>query len=1087
MTENRIYTVATSHLDTVWRWELPKTIEVFIPDTIEKNIRLLEEYPHYRFNFEGAFRYELIEEYYPEAFAEIVKYAKEGRWNASGSAYENGDVNIPSPEAILRNFLYGNSYFKKKLGQVTTDIFLPDCFGFGYALPSIARQAHLKGFTTQKLGWGAAYERPYNLGLWQGVDGSRIFAELNPLSYRNNFDGTVRGNVQVIDKLAYNGLNYNLPWTLCFYGTGDWGGAPKEESVISIAESISKNEKNNNTKVISATSDQLFNELDELAKKEKVTLPLWNNELLMRSHGAGAYTSRAMSKRLNAQCETLADCCERACVTASLLTSYKYPKNVIDSAWKKVIQHQFHDDITGTSTMLVYNDSWNDYYVSLLQFRGEYEGAAGAIANELDTSWCKECAVIVNNPVAAKRKGCVEAHVKLVHNAQFIRVLDKKGREVPSQVIKKNGKEFDIVFTATVESAGFKVYDVQASDKPYNKKTDLTVTEHTLENSAYRVIFNKNGDIASITDKRLKRQLLSAPIKLALLHNIGELNYPSWEIRKEDIDSEPYAYANTPSFEIAENGASRIAIKITRQLQSSRVEQVVSLENGGDTIRVDNFIDWQERRSMLKAQFPLACSNNLATYDLGLGSIKRTGNKKNLYEVPAQKWADITDENGAFGVSIFSESKYGWDKPADNLLRLTCLHTPAGAFTKDARQDLQDIGRNIFSFGIHSHKGEIGASTQIGAEGFNKKLVAFQTSSRREGTLGDSFSLLKVNRSNVLVRAVKLAEDGDEIIVRVNEGLGKATKNIELSFFTDIISAEEVYASEEHRREAKIKDGKLIFDLNPFRIKSFKIKLNAERKKARESFKKLDLEYNAIGITSDDYKVNCILQGSGCSLPDELIPETLTVHGITFKMPKASMDKHILIPRGQEIPLPKSMTRLYILAASAMEDEEITLMTDNKERRLTVHSLREKPFLWDMAGLAQKAKTKDASLALELTHLHHPEGNLAAQKGYIWLYELDIRNCSRLILPESSKTAILAMTAVKRFSNTYLAASLLDSADDNYEFGDIPPIDKLIDKADFVTIRAGKIQDQIKGGKGKGLKRDNIITNFIRSYTKSEW
>ena len=90
-------------------------------------------------------------------------------------------------------------------------------------------------------------------------------------------------------------------------------------------------------------------------------------------------------------------------------------------------------------------------------------------------------------------------------------------------------------------------------------------------------------------------------------------------------------------------------------------------------------------------------------------------------------------------------------------------------------------------------------------------------------------------------------------------------------------------------------------------------------------------------------------------------------------------------------------------------------------------------------------------------------------------------------MPEESKIAILAMTAVKRFSNTVLATSLTDTVEEGYRFGEIPPIDKLIDKADFVTIRAGKIQDQVKGGKGKGLKRNNPITNIIRSYTKSEW
>ncbi len=1087
MKQNKIFTVATSHLDTVWRWELPKTIEVFLPDTIEKNVALLEKYPLYRFNFEGAFRYELIEEYYPEAFKEIQKYASEGRWCPSGSAYENGDVNIPSPEAILRNFLYGNCYFKEKLGKSTKDIFLPDCFGFGWALPAIARQAHLKGFTTQKLSWGAAVDRPFNLGMWQGVDGSRIYASLNPLSYRNKFDGTVRGNVQVIDNIAQNGLNYNLPWTSCFYGTGDWGGAPTEESVKSVSESIMKNDNDENTKVIAATSDMMFNEIDSLAKKEQVVLPLYNGELLMRSHGAGAYTSRTMSKRLNAQCETLADYTEKACVAANLLTSYKYPKSIIDSAWKKVIQHQFHDDITGTSTMKVYNDSWNDYYISLMQFKGEYEGATGAIANELDTSWCKECAVIVNNPVAVKRKDVVHAHVKLVHNANCIKVVDVKGKETPSQIIKKSGKEFDIAFIADVESVGYKVYDVQACDKPSKTKTDLKVTLHTLDNSKYRVVFNKNGDIASITDKKLNKQLLSAPLKLALLHDLGELNYPSWEMRKEDIDGEPYLYANTPEFEIVENGPAVISIKITRHAGSSKIIQVVSLSSQSERISISNFIDWQERRTLLKAQFPFSCSNELATYDLGLGTIQRGVNKNNLYEVPAQKWADITQSDNSFGVSVLSTCKYAWDRPSENMLRLTCIHTPAGAFTKDARQDLQDIGRNIFEFGIFSHKGKVGSATQLEAEMFNKKLTAFQTSSRREGKLSDSFSLLKISSKGALIRAVKKAEDNEDIIVRINEAGGKEIKDAKLSFFCDIMSATEVYSSESFRKEAKIKDNSLIFSLKPFEIKSFRLTLSAEKNKAKESFKKLPLEFNASGITKDSYKINCILQGSGCSLPDELIPESLTAKGITFRMPSADEDKNVLITRGQTVELPKNMTKLYILAASVQSDTDAEFITDNKIRKVTVHSMRESIGQWDMAGLMQNAEVKDVKIGLELTHLHHPEGNLAAQKGNFFIYEIDIRNCKTLTLPENNKLVVLAMTAVKRFSNTYLITQMVDIPESDYKFGDIPPIDKLLDKADFVTIRAGKIQDQIKGGKGKGLKRDNIISNIIRSYTKSEW
>ncbi len=1086
MSKNKIFTVATAHLDTVWRWELAKTIEEFIPDTIKKNFDLIEKYPEYKFNFEGAFRYELIEEYYPQAFEQIKKYVDEGKWCVCGSAYENGDVNIPSPEALFRNFLYGNGYFKEKFGKTSTDIFLPDCFGFGWALPSVARHANLNGFTTQKLSWGGAYQRPFDIGIWKGVDGSSIYASLNPLSYRYKFSDDVRGDMQIINKLAENGSSNNLPWTMNLYGTGDWGGSPTEESVANVCKSVKKNDSEQ-TEVISACADEIFNQLEALDDNAKAGLPIWNNELVMTAHGAGGYTSRCMSKRLNRKNELLADSCERACVLADAVTSHKYPKATIDKAWKRVIAHQFHDDIPGTSTMLVYNDSWNDYFVSLSQFQTEYEGAVGAIANELDTAWVSECAVVVNNPVASHRKEAVSAHIKLNHNTNYIKVVDKDGNETPSQVVAKNGKEFDIIFIADVKSNGYKVYDVVCADKEYDKACDLKVTLHTLENSKYKVVFNKNGDIASIIDKKLNIQLLAKPIKLALLRNIGALNYPSWEVRKEDIDGEPYCYANTPTFEIVENGAARIAIKVSRQAEFSTIEQIVSLDSNGEFIRVENFIDWNERRTMLKAQFPFTCSNNIATYDLGLGYIRRGNNTDNLFEVPAQKWADISDDLSGYGVSVFSDSKYGWDKPCDNTLRLTCIHTPAGAFTKETRQDLQDLGRNIFAFGIYSHSDGVESDTQINSECFNQKLVAFQTSARREGILGDDFSLLSINTDNVIVRAIKKSQDGESIVIRVNEAIGKEQKAVEIKAFCDICQASEIFASEEFKADAKIIDGKIVFDLKPFEVKSFAIKLDANKNKAKENYKKIDLEYNTSGITGDEYKVNVILQGSGCSLPAELIDESITVAGVKFKLPSKDDIKNLLVMREQEIEIPKGATKLYMLAASTLGDRDIVIMADNKKRPLTIHSMREHYALWDMAGLNQTAKVKDGKVAIEFTHTHHPEGNKANEKAYFFMYEIDVRNCKKITLPTDNRVVVMAMTSVKKFSNTKLATQLIDTAEDGYNFAQLPPLDQLIDKADFATIRAGKIQDQVKGGKGKGFKRDNIITNIIRSYTKSEW
>lgn len=1087
MEKKKVYAVATSHLDTVWRWNLATTIKEYLPDTLEKNFDLADKYPRYKFNFEGAFRYQLAEEYYPKHFEYLKGLIEKGSWNVAGSSYENGDVNIPSPEALFRNIIYGNGYFKEKFGKESCDIFLPDCFGFGYALPSIMKHAGLKGLTTQKLSWGSAYGVPFDLGLWQGVDGSKVYACLNAQSYRYKFSGDIRGDISVINKITQNAFESGIPQTLHLYGTGDWGGAPTEESVQAIEESVEKN-AGSDFEVVSATSDEIFRDLDKLPKSETARLKTWNNELLMTSHGAGAYTSRAMNKRLNAQNENIADIAEKMCIAAEANGVYKYPKENLSRAWKRVIQHQFHDDITGTGNMDIYIDGQSDYYASISEFETELDGAAGAMANELNTSFVTECGVAVYNPSPFRRKNAVSAHIKLVHNSTFVKVLDATGKEVPSQIIKKSGKEFDIVFIADVNAMGYAVYDVVPANKACEIKTDLAVSLHTLENEKYRVIFNKNGDLATVIDKKNNINVLDAPIKMAGLSDVGELPYPAWEMRKKDLDKEPEFFANSPEFEIIEAGPARIAIKVSRELDHSFIDQIIYLESGGEFIRVENTVDWRNRRTMLKAVFPFSCYNKTASYDLGLGVIKRENNSEKLYEVPAQKWADITAGSGKYGVSVFSDCKYGWDKPSSNTLRLTCLHTPTGAFTKQARQDLLDIGRNNFAFGIFSHEGGFANGTQRQSEIFQKPLIAYQTSSRREGSLESGYSFLKINNENAILRCCKLAEDGDGIIVRVNEGSGEALKNVELTFAARILEASECLANEQAIKKADSKSKKLKFDLAPYGIKTFRIKLEAPDKKGRENFKKLDLEYNSKGFTKNESMRNVILQGSGCSLPAELCPQGFTAGGVSFKMPDTQASSDVMVARGQTIDLPKSMTKLYIAAASTLGDRDATFYLDGREKQIKIAAMTEHYGNWDMAGLNIKAAHKNAPIAFEFTHTHHPEGDIPNGKAYFYLYELDIRNAKTLTLPEDNRIIILAMTAVKKFSNTKRATRLIDEIPtEDYSFGDIPPIDKIIDKAEFITIRAGKIKDQQNGGKGKGFKRDNIITNIIRSYTKSEW
>ncbi len=397
--KKRIYTVASAHLDTIWSWDFETTTKKYIYNTLVENFAMLKKYPNYVFSFEGSYRYELMEEYYPELFEELKGYIKDGRWNVTGSAFENGDVNTPSPEALFRNILIGNSYFDEKFGKRSCDIFLPDCFGFGWALPSIAHHAHLTGFTTQKLAWGSAYGVPFDIGKWYGVDGNFVYATVNPNSYYYILT-KLRDWDFLQDKLKKN-EEYGLDWTYVFHGIGDRGGSPFEKSVKYVEDEIAKNGESD-IEVIASSADRIYRDIEtELPDEVKDKLPEWKTELVMQNHGVVGYTSRAIGKRWNAKCQELADMAERFGVMSSYLGTMDYNEEVIEKCWKRAIAHQFHDDIPGTSVQRAYRRSWNDYAMSINQLEGEIEASLTSLSGLMESGFCAGVPVMVTNPVEA--------------------------------------------------------------------------------------------------------------------------------------------------------------------------------------------------------------------------------------------------------------------------------------------------------------------------------------------------------------------------------------------------------------------------------------------------------------------------------------------------------------------------------------------------------------------------------------------------------------------------------------------------------------------------------------------------------------
>jgi alpha-mannosidase len=1007
MAKKTVYTISNAHLDTIWSWDFETTVQKYIYNTLKENFEHFEKYPDYKFNFEGSYRYELMKEYYPEMYEKMKSYIAQGKWNVCGSAFENGDVNVPSPEALFRNILLGNEYFDKNFGKRSCDIFLPDCFGFGYALPSIMHHANLKGFTTQKLTWGSAYGIPFDLGKWYGVDGNYVYGNTNPGSYTSVLL-KVRDKKFVRDKLKAN-EQYDLPMTAIFHGVGDRGGAPKEPSVKTVCDEIAKN-NTSDIEVLSAPADQIFRDIDALPEETKQKLPVWNNELVMTNHAVGGYTSRAIGKRWNRRNEEIADMAERACVTAMVTNNYKYPQEPLTKAWKRVIAHQFHDDLPGTSVQRAYRRSWNDYAMSLNQFTNEYEGAVKSIAAKIDTSFVKGVAVVVNNPMEYERTGVVTVSVPAKLCGKNITILDAEGKEYAAQIASVKNSVATILMNVTVPAMGYKAFDIR--NRKCQVKSKLFASIAMLENEKYRVGLNGNGDISSIFDKELNKEILQKPITTGIFDYNGSKDWPAWELNFQELNCEPQNITKIKTIKVIENGPCRVALEIVKTFGDSTFTAIVALSRGCKVVEVYTEAEWRSKRHLAKEVFSFTAESPVATYDLGLGAIKRGNMNDKLFEVPAQKWADITDKDEQFGVSVISECKYGWDKFDNHTLRLTLMHTPYKNYKVDSMQSMMELGLNRYSYAIYSHDGIVAHDTQTEARNFVMPMASFVVS-KHEGEYNEySFGSLS---GNAILRAMKKAENSDEIIVRIGESEKKVQKDVTLSLNCEIVSAREIFASEEHIADVTLTDGKLVFDLKPYEIKSFAIKV-----------KKADTDSNSqvnipllgnIDPFSTNAKPTNALPVINKSIPKEITPDVISSGGIEFRIPEKAM-----LCGGQCLTLPTGTNKVHLLIASLNGDKYAKI----NDYAYKINDIREYYAGWDLYDFKETAYTKQGKLGYEFTHSHTEKGDAQCEQLFFWHIEVDVTNKDAINFPVDKDIVVLSAVAVTENEYCKLSCELYD-------------------------------------------------------------
>jgi alpha-mannosidase len=460
------------------------------------------------------------------------------------------------------------------------------------------------------------------------------------------------------------------------------------------------------------------------------------------------------------------------------LSGNPYPASQLTEAWKKVLFNQFHDLAAGSGISVIYKDAQRDYDVVRWTARDATTSALHAISAQVNTRTIPGVPVLVMNPLAWTRTDLVQFDVQMPESpktpAGGISVLDPQGNPLPVKILSTETATNTfhlLVEVRDVPSLGYEVLHVTpAHGAP---QSDLKANGLTLENSALRVtVDSQTGCITSLYDKKSSFESIAAGgcgNELIAFKDTPK-DYDAWNI-DATFEQHSEKLDKADSVQLIESGPLRATIRVTRAWQNSKFVQEISLYAGLDRVDVANHIDWHETHVLLKAAFPLAASSESATFEIPYGSIERPTTRNNSweaakFEVPALRWADLGDAQHGF--SLINNSKYGYDAKG-NVLRLSLLRSPAWP-DPDA-----DRGHHDFSYSLYPHAGTWKQALTVhrGYE-FNYKLEAEQLEGH-EGILPPQQSFVSAVPENVVLTAMKKAEDGNGLILRFYEWAGKNT------------------------------------------------------------------------------------------------------------------------------------------------------------------------------------------------------------------------------------------------------------------------------------------------------------------------
>jgi len=778
--------VGNSHIDAAWLWPWTETVDV-VRRTYSTALQLMREYPNYTFTQSAAAYNSWIAEKYPAMDDEIKERIREGRWEIVGGMWVEPDLNMPDGESIARSLLIGKRWYQQHYGVDVRIGWNPDSFGYNWQLPQIYKKSGIDYFVTQKMSWSDTNQMPFRLFWWESPDGSKILTYF-PRGYANRNVSPVRLATNFAAARKYAPGTTEL---LDLYGVGDHGGGPtraildeavrwmKPDPIVPKMEFSTAQSFFSDSEKKLATESPLWNyraigegyHEPHVPPVGEISIPTWKDELYLETHRGVFTTQAAMKRNIRESVEWTLDAEKYAAL--AWLDGDPYPGSELTEAWKKIAFNDFHDLAAGSGIAEVYKDAQRDYDQVRWATDEISSQAMRTLAERVDTRVNSGVPVLIFNTLGWQRSGIVAVDVQMPLPAKDVSVLTADGRVLPSEVISSDAGVHTfhlLVETDSVPSMGYEVLRIVPEKRAF--QSDLHVAGTTLENSVLRLTVDPNtGCISSLYDKKSKHESLAANSCGNELQafNDNPKSFDAWNIDPGTLDQRP-EIPHTDSIEVIEKGPFRGVIRVTRSLRNSKFVQDIELETGSNEVIVENDIDWHETHILLKAAIALSASSPFATYEIPYGTIERPTTRNNSwekarFEVPALRWADLGD--GQHGFSLINESKYGYDC-AGNMLRLSLLRSPVYPDPN------ADQGHQSFSYALYPHPGDWKQALTVrrGYE-FNYKLKAWQVDVHA-GPLPPRHSFIAVSPENVVLTAIKKAEDSDALLFHMYEWAGKA-------------------------------------------------------------------------------------------------------------------------------------------------------------------------------------------------------------------------------------------------------------------------------------------------------------------------